>query len=255
MTPSKSRLLNLLEVYIDITGKLLTKTKNIEEPIQKNKILFQNFLRRNYYVTKSTHKLLIEYFLKDENYNFSICILLRVGVLDFLCVAYFDKEIRKGRNPEDIIAELNEEFVKKEHNNKNGNKETADILYKLFPENFILKEENSFPKRKENVREIKASKIINDYKYKELETAYQLYNYFSQYEHYSSFSSMLFINSKEERDIKFDTLFYYLLEGFEYTILCSYFCFYELDDSKELILILDDCLKTLKELKNEIFTK
>jgi len=198
---------------------------NEQEDIPIEIAVYHNILERFYYCLQSV-ECLLHRFNNDVTFKFSIGLLIRNGLLDFITSGYLYEKGYSVGNFSYEFARVNHKFVNNQYNisqERRNNKiinqeEFQEELFELknyFPENFLSVDKNGTPKLKKDINSISPSEmaknLINH------SDVYALYDYYSQYEHYGIFSKHM-LDGRPEYD--FDKLKVALMYVFLGIILC-----------------------------------
>lgn len=234
--------------------KSLLESYNEQHPNEIQIIVSHNLLQRLYYGIK-TISWLLQPFLNDTNFKYPIGLQVRTSLLDTLTIAYLTSSLSNDdefklkvakislisvkNNLKDITAAYNNKHLNKEEYN-NSLKNIKELYSVNFKENSNdLDKKIEFIKPNEIAEELKKTNMIF------FSDAYNLYKYYSQYEHYS-FISKTMLDSPPE--FEFDQLkksLFFILHGIR---IC---CLNLLIQNQDLSII-DDIINRFGEMK-ELF--
>lgn len=255
------------EQFIEMTGLLneaipeikeVLESFNKQEDVPTEIAVYHSILERFYYCLQSV-ECLLHRFNNDVTFKFSIGLLIRNGLLDFITSGYlYEKGYSVGNFPYEF-ARVNHYFVNNQYNisqERRNNRiinqeEFQEELFELknyFPENFLSADKNSTPKLKKDINSISpremAKNLINH------SDVYALYDYYSQYEHYGVFSKHM-LDGRPEYD--FDKLKVALMYTFLGIILCFDILRTSKDKSAEIKKIWDKIMLMPELCANESF--
>lgn len=203
--------------YIKLIKTILENYDSNKE-IKYHQKITANILQRIYTSIKAIVILLDEFYI-NKNIKFPIGIQMRVALLDVITLAYLalhidedNEELFKGQITrldnniaKDYFNEINSEF-KRNKIDKNEKDKRNNFLLENFPNN-IIKKDNEIDLNK-SVKNL-TTKQMADYLfgtcYQSLITSYNLYQYYSKYEHFQTISKT-FLDFDSEYD--FDKLKY-----------------------------------------------
>ncbi len=218
------RITSLLNAAVPVIKEVL-EGFNEDKDVPLEIVVYHNILQRFYYCIKSIECLLHK-FNSDTNYKFPIGLLVRNGLLDFIISGYlFEKGYRKGSFSSEF-AKINHKFVSDKNKilqTLRGNKTITPEefqkelreLKSYFPDNFLSIDKNGTPQLKKDVNSIAPSKMAKNLK--DHSDVYFLYDYYSQYEHYGTFSKIILDGHAEYDFDKLKVAFCYIFLGI---ILC-----------------------------------
>lgn len=218
-----------LESYIEnIKSSLFSFNK--ENPKDYHVRIFHNFLQRTYYGTRSILALFKE-FEKDTNFKFPIGLQVRTCLLDFLTISYLIKFVGNEQSFRREIARLNCISVKRTYKEikddfeqekltQNEFEDEIITLHSHFQDNFSLKTGNQLPTLNTQIKPISPKAMADDILAGSLSQhglSYEIYQYYSKYEHYGTFTKAILDFPPEYEFDKLVLSFLFILRG---TRLC-----------------------------------
>ena len=207
---------------------------NKEKNVAVGIVIYQNILQRLYYCIQSIEILLYK-FQKDTNFKFTIGLIIRNGLLDFIIAQYLFENGHLKRNLIKEFARINHQYVysevKEYQNQRNKGRMSEEefennlkVLKYYYPENFLEQDKNGIPIIDKKINSISPKKMTECLQ--QDSNVYNLYHYYSQYAHFGRMSKLMLDGNSEYDFDKMKLALCYILTG----VNC---CFHIMNISKE----------------------
>lgn len=236
---------NILNQYISNTKEVLTKFNCQNKTNQFTNECF-NILRRTYYGIQAIECLVRE-FERDVNFKYPIALQTRTCLLDVITLCYLYEFAETNDKYQEELARINHIAVKqifKELETSIDNKKELEFLYSIFPYNIQWNDNLGRHQINNNIKSIRPGDMNNSIKIgkiKYFSGAYQCYKYYSQYEHYGTFTQAMLAHAPEYEFEK-------LLVSTSFILRVSNLCYSHLNCEQNTILNLEGLIDELKEI-------
>lgn len=185
----------LISKYTGISAEIIKNLDSNEFPRVHPDSLNYLFIKRFHYNSLAINELIGNY-IKDRNYKLPLFLVLRTCISDYLYFLYVDSIIRENSSDENREFEIksvlvdNIRYLLRDLSDLKKNNEISDEKYKLsihsieqmYPEFFDLELRKPINCKNVNFSGI-AKKLKKDSNYQDSSKAYDLYKFYSKFEH------------------------------------------------------------------------